>query len=95
MPAIAKLKQIYGYKGHPSAEFVKFGQYAHQVYRFFASKRNADNGLVWLERAFGKKQVAPSRAVKTTKGWAVVQLPRRGHRIESTDPNLYKVGGSS
>ena len=88
--ARATVKQLYGYKGYPHAKFVKFGQHAHQIYKFFASKRNAENGLARLRRSFGKS-AAPARVVKTTRGWAVVQLARAGYRIKSTDKNLYKI----
>ena len=84
---VVKVKQLYGYKGYPHAKFVKFGEYAHQVYKFFASKHNAESGLEWVKRSF--KTAGPARVVKTTRGWAVVQLAKAGYRVKSTDKNLY------
>jgi hypothetical protein len=86
--AAAKAKPLYVYQGHPGIYFVKFGQYAFQVYKFFTSKHNAEAGLVWLRVHL--KTAAPAHVVKTVRGWAVVQLPRAPFRVKSTDKALYK-----
>jgi len=90
-------RRLYKYIGSPNLWFVKLGEYAWGVYRFYVRRASADKACrnLMLNHPSQRARLSPTpgqwraRVVKTSRGWAVVQLGNKGYRTKSTDPNLY------
>lgn len=77
-----RIYTIYEYYGR---DCIKKNGYAWLLYRYYSSKKSAHNGLMNIMKTFGKEAHSgrPMRVVKTTKGWGVFQLPKKGYRTKA------------
>lgn len=78
----AKIKPVYDYKGR---DYIIKDGYGWMKYRKFSSKKSAHNGIMTIQRDFGKKRGAKMTSVRTTKGWTVFQLGKEGFRTSAEE----------
>ena len=76
------IKPVYEYKGQ---EFIIKDGFGWSKYRKFSSKKAAHAGIMTIQRDFGKGRGASMTSVRTTKGWTVFQLVKKGFRTDSSE----------
>ena len=54
-------------------------------YKKFSSKNAAHNGIMTMQRLFGKSRGANMASVRTSRGWTVFQLCKKGFRTNASE----------
>ena len=78
----AQIKPVYEYK---EREFIIKDGYGWMKYKKFSSKNAAHNGIMTVQRDFGKSRGTSMASVRTTKGWTVFQLGKKGFRTKASE----------
>ena len=78
----APIKPVYEYKDR---EFIIKDGFGWMKYKKFSSKKAAHAGIMTIQRDFGKSRGTSMTSVRTSRGWTVFQLSKKGFRTNASE----------
>ena len=78
----SQIKPVYEYDDR---EFIIKNGFGWTKHKKFSSKKAAHEGIMTMQRLFGKSNVGNMTSVRTSRGWTVFQLSKKGFRTKASE----------